>query len=360
MKNYYFFFLLIFLGWFQLRAQPILNNSIFPSVGTVIKTGIADSLQLSPGNAGANQSWDFSTLKPKANNGVVPLMFIATTGSPAAESFPTANLVGKFFVSDTINVYSYYKASSTDLVFLGTAVVNGKKISSTTSNETLLKVPLSFNGSFSSQSGQVSSNSGITTRSKTQKTLTYDAYGTLKMPNKTIANAVRIKSVVTRKDSTLFTGGGSFMDLTTTTYDWFVNDRANSLLSISSTLGSSKVQLTGLPDQITVLNNFAVTYALDLVTSVGDVKPELPFQVTIIGSNPVLHELQIQLNSDKLIHNAVFMVLDQAGKPLKMQPLELGVGIQTLKTDVSDFPVGTYYAVFKSGNALKTLPFLKL
>ena len=361
MKNYFLpGCISLFWGSF-LHAQPILNNSVFPSIGAVVKTTVGDTTKVNPGIAGSNQIWDFSNLKPSKISGSYDVSYILPAGTPGASIFPDANLVAKYVLSDTIVSYSYFQAGAGELKSLGNYLTIGKKASTTINTELFLKSPLSFNANFTDRFPQVMSNSGVTTRSLTTKTLTYDAFGALKMPNTVFKDVMRLKTISNRRDTTtLSTGGGTISNTTTTNYNWYVNGRVGALLTIVVSEGNTSIQIPNIPPQTIQTKNISVTFASDLVTSAIDLIPESVLDARIISSNPALEELSIQVFSKQALPNFSLVVFDLAGKPLKSQTLNLTPGQQTIKIALDHLPAGIYQAVLKQGNAVKALPFVKL
>jgi hypothetical protein len=361
MKNYFLpGFIFLFLGSF-LQAQPILNSSVFPSIGVVVKTTIGDTTQVNPGIAGSNQIWDFSNLKPSKTSGSYDLNYISPVGTPGSSIFPDANLVAKYVLSDTIVSYSYFQAGAGELKSLGNYLTIGKNASSTISKELFLKAPLSFNANFTDQFPQVFSNSGVTTRSLTTKTLTYDAFGALKMPNAVFKDVMRLKTISNRRDTTtITTGGGTISNTTTTNYNWYVNGRVGALLTIVVSEGYTSIQIPNIPPQTIQTKNVTVTFAADLVTSAADLIPESVLDARITSANPAQEELIIQVSSKQALLNFSLVVFDLAGKPLQSQTLNLTPGQQTIKISIDHLPAGIYQAVLKQGNAVKALPFVKL
>lgn len=345
----------------KIQAQPILNNSVFPSIGVVVKTTVGDTTQVNPGISGSNQIWDFSNLKPSKTTGSYDLNYISPVGTPGFTVFPSANLVAKYVLSDTIVSYSYFQANAGELKSLGNYLTIGKKASVTMNTELFLKAPLTFNANFTDLIPQVISNSGVTTRSLTTKTLTYDAFGALKMPNVIFKDVMRLKTISNRRDTTtISTGGGTISNSTTTTYNWYVNGRVGALLTIVVSEGSTTVQIPNIPPQTIQFKNTTITFASDLVTNTVDLIPESVLDAHIISANPAQEELNIQFFSKQAVPNLSLVVFDLAGKPLQNQTLNVVSGQQTIKITIGHLPAGVYQAVLKQGNTVKSLPFVKL
>ncbi len=95
----------------KIEAQISFLHTDLPSIGDSVFQ-IADTVsQPSLGNAGANQTWDFSTL---VNNGQDTIVFANAASTPYASSFPTANVA-----VNQDGGYVYFNNSSTELGMLG-------------------------------------------------------------------------------------------------------------------------------------------------------------------------------------------------------------------------------------------------
>jgi hypothetical protein len=53
----------------MLWAQPTLQMNVVGQIGDIVTFQVADTLNISQGNAGANQTWNFSNLKPESDLG---------------------------------------------------------------------------------------------------------------------------------------------------------------------------------------------------------------------------------------------------------------------------------------------------
>lgn len=92
-------------------AQITLNQGDIPTAGMALITAGSDTTGVTPGNAGTNQTWDFSfldTLTIDTTNYLMP------SEAPNNEDFPTANLV-----SFNEGAYFFNNVTSTELWGLG-------------------------------------------------------------------------------------------------------------------------------------------------------------------------------------------------------------------------------------------------
>src|SRR5258708_2319670 len=97
---------------------------------------------MSPGNAGANQTWDLSTLVAGTTTTVTA---VATAATPYATSFPNANLA----TYDGNTTYGYYKTSSTSWQNMGAVVyTTATTIIPYYDTEDLFHYPFTYNSTF--------------------------------------------------------------------------------------------------------------------------------------------------------------------------------------------------------------------
>ncbi len=96
---------------FSITAQITLNQSDFPSAGTAVIRAEANTNGVSPGSAGPNQTWDFSSLD---TINIDTTTFITPDEAPNSDDFPMANLV-----SYNLGVYTYNYINSNALWGIG-------------------------------------------------------------------------------------------------------------------------------------------------------------------------------------------------------------------------------------------------
>ena len=181
------------------QAQPVINNgnNMLP-VGSTDSIAVVTSASTSPGSAGANITWDFSALMPTVAGSA---KIVAPSATPYAATFPTATYAIELTpVGAPGSVYEYYNISSSkwDIVGSGYSVATPSG-NYTPNNKTMIPFPFTYNQSVTDTFQKMSS-------SVSTMTVTYDGYGTLKTPYKTINNVIRVK-----RDF----GGTDYF------YDWF-------------------------------------------------------------------------------------------------------------------------------------------
>jgi hypothetical protein len=237
-------------------AQPTLTSSgINPVVGDQINN--VSGSYVSPGNSGAAQTWDLSTM---TTGTPAPTTFITPSSTPYAASFPTAN-VG-YTVS---NSYLFYKTSSTAWKNAG-SVSSNNVILAYTDMEDLLRFPFNFNDTYTDPWATTFTNGGATFYRTGNTTVTADSYGTLITPSGTYSNVLRVHFVEDYQDSADVGGFPYIITYYNDEYMWYLNGNHNPVAVVYDLAvnGSSALQtgfyMTGV---MAVPENTAlISYAL--------------------------------------------------------------------------------------------------
>ena len=173
-------------------AQPSITSTSFNSYSDVGALYFASSTTIGFGSAGANQTWDFSSLV-LTNDG--NYSGVSVDSAPYSNEFANAN----FFVKNTYvgfeDIYDIFTINSAKLDILGSTTDIGTS-EIYTNPRTVFVFPFNYTNSFS-DTYQILGESLIDT------TITYDGYGTLITSFGTYPNVVRIKTV--EGDSVFYT-----------------------------------------------------------------------------------------------------------------------------------------------------------
>lgn len=250
------FLLLLFAGFNAtiVFAQPILTASgTNPVIGDIVST--YEGSYVAPGNAGANQTWDLSSM---TGTPAGTYTAVAVSSTPMGSSFPGSNIC---LVSDT--TYTYYNTTPSLFQFSGLAT--GTLLLSYSDPEDYLRFPCTYNSSYT-DTWAVSFTTSITFYRKGSSTVTADGYGTLKTPAGTYNNAMRIHTVQTYKDSADISGFPYIITYSNDEYMWYVDGThypVATLFSLSVNSGPPEQGATyiGLPLGINdpeVLNKFEI------------------------------------------------------------------------------------------------------
>lgn len=163
-------------------AQPIITNAEDFTIGTVLKFQKCNPTSVSAGSAGANQTWDFSTLTALPDTTTEWMLSPSSTTNGSL--FPTANQVEKY--SDGRFVYVNKTATENYLVgFIDTTSIYP---ATRYPNPMIFATrPLNY-GTIVTDTFTMAGSSAIGII-----TINPDAYGTLILPNGTHNNVLRIK-----------------------------------------------------------------------------------------------------------------------------------------------------------------------
>jgi hypothetical protein len=209
-------------------AQTTITSTVMPTVGYTYNFA-ADTLPADmptftvSAGSGTAQNWDYSTIF--ANTYAAPMAFVAPTGNPGASSFPNATLA-----TNESGNWAYFKTSANGLVIDGVdAMIQGSPaIIDYTPDEILIPTPFTYSNTVNNVYGATFSvtisSFPATVHHRANRTITADAFGTLKTPAGTYSNVLRIKTYEITSDSAFVFGSnaGNQYD-TTTTYNWVQN-----------------------------------------------------------------------------------------------------------------------------------------
>ncbi len=164
-------------------AQPSITSTSFNSYFDAGTFYLGSSSTIGIGAAGANQTWNFSSLVLTSDGNYSG---VAVASAPFSNQFVNAN----FFVKNTDvgfdDVYDIFTINSAKLDNLGSTTDSGTSLIYT-NPRTVYVFPFNYTNSFT-DTYQILGESLINTR------ITYDGYGTLITAFGTFPNVVRIKT----------------------------------------------------------------------------------------------------------------------------------------------------------------------
>lgn len=185
MKTIFTFVLIMFaaLAW----AQPEITQANLPQTGDHVVIAICSN-PVNPGNSGAMQTWDMSSLTQTEEQSFT---YIPPAEGPLADSFPEATLCAQSWQDD----YSYYKVNASALTVEGHVVTTGANDTTIivfSDSEQILELPYTMASSFVDNFEGVSyiPNFGAFPFDGTLD-FEADGYGTLILPTGTYNNVVR-------------------------------------------------------------------------------------------------------------------------------------------------------------------------
>lgn len=213
---------------------PTITSSIFGKVGDKQVSYAADTSGITPGSAGANQTWDFTNLKPNTNGDSIVTNLVAPSSTPYAADFPSATIAANSVSGQSIVFMDISAGKSEMLGFVTSA--QGQTIKNKYSNSLIqYTTPMSINYTHNDIfAGQYEVN-GITIYSRGTVNVNADAYGTVLMPGgKTYNNVLRAHSFQRNIDS-MDVGFSSVIITTETESYTFVQDgRKEPIITITN------------------------------------------------------------------------------------------------------------------------------
>ena len=245
-KNVSLFFIVVLaLLYNQVYAQPTLTASgSNPSVGDSFTNAVGD--YVNPGNPGADQTWDLSSMFMTET---FTLTYADPSTTPYGNDFPGANLAE--ISSPPFDQISYYNTSWAAFQFHG-AVFNGLRLPYS-DPEDLLRFPLTYNDSYVDNWEVQFVSEGDTYYRRGVTTATVDGYGTLITPDTTYNNVLRIHYVQDYQDSVEIHGAQHLITYHCDLHLWYTNGIPHKLArvhSLTSSVGYSESQGVYLSDYV--------------------------------------------------------------------------------------------------------------
>ncbi len=344
----------------SLFAQPQLQMNVVPEIGDVVTFYEADTNGVTQGNAGANQTWNFSGLQPLVGVDPVQYFYLAPANTPPqyASKFPTANLAIRIGLPSDTAVYGYSNKSSSQWELLG---LKNDLIEQVYTNTDIQLKTLSYNGSFTDNfTNYTDAGTGFVFYGTGTRTITYDAYGTLQTPAGTFQNAMRLKGVSSQVDSVNFGVGEIINHTELTVYDWVVANQPGVLVSVYYTRTITETRFPGLDTLIEDSGVFkSVNYIDNLSVGTFDRPAELAgVAVGFAGANPASDQLDLKITTEKS-QDLQLLLTNIEGKVLSSQSLTLAAGENQVSLPVSHLLAGAYFATLTDGRALRTLTWQK-
>jgi hypothetical protein len=197
----------------QSVAQITLTSSNNPAPGDVDFYSSCDTTNISPGNAGINQTWNFTSLTRLDSTTV---SFVSASSTIYAGQFPGSNIASTSDMTD----YNFFTTSETGILINGNA---GPGLTANYSDPQLfMQYPFNFNSNVTDNfAANFTSGSFETYRTGTT-TISGDAWGTINLPSGSFPNALRVKYVIVTNDSS---NTGVVLTSTLTSYNWFAAGR---------------------------------------------------------------------------------------------------------------------------------------
>jgi hypothetical protein len=313
------------------QAQPSLTSANYLAVlGEHFKLKMANYLP--PGNAGANQTWNFSALTTSSNT---TLDYLSRSAAPYPANVPAATLVSKSSAGE----YQYAQTTTSALKIHG-AYVAAQNMFITYSNSMDIAFPKNYNSTSTDTYKASYTTNGLNFIRSGTATFTYDGYGTVITPAGTFTNVVRLKTTdVVRDSASLAPGFPYIINITIETYDYIKPGVHHPIARMTKLTSGTNIQYRGLYLDYAALGEeeeLAKELELNLfpnpATSVATLQYKLktPAEVKISLVNMIGEEV---------------LVLKQGNVPAESQKQEIPVG---------DLPKGVYFVRLNIGNEVFT------
>ncbi|KAA3610754.1 MAG: T9SS C-terminal target domain-containing protein [Calditrichaeota bacterium] len=194
-------------------------------LGLIGKSGTVEEdtsgfINVSPGPAGANQTWDFSTTSLVAEESIME--FLDPKNTCCADSFPSSNFANLQYYSgeNPDSVYGYFEVTSSSIYFFGVA---GKEDDSTSVlflDEDIAPLPLNYGASWTSVSSDTFFGGVFAVVFRDSTYSEVDAWGSITVPAGTF-ESLRIRDNYTEYEYVYFDGSIVSSDTSTTiNYEW--------------------------------------------------------------------------------------------------------------------------------------------
>lgn len=329
---------------------PTITSSVLPKVGDMQVVYMADTTGVTPGPSGANQTWDFTNLRPTANNDSSVSTIVAPSSTPYAADFPNATAAANS-ASGQSTVFMDFSAGKSEMLGFVTSV-QGQTIKNKYSNSLIqYTTPMAFNYTHNDNfAGQYQAN-GITIYSRGTVNVNADAYGTVLMPGgKTYNNVLRAHSFQRNIDS-MNVGAGAFIITTETESYTFVQDgRKEPIITITNTSQESPSGTTY--SKIVTFNN--------KVAAVSGITEEGNFNRNTfrIYPNPSASRSINVITSGENAGTTNIFVINQLGQLVKsFHNLNMGAGTNNFTLSLDELPKGIYqvHVQTNTGNSVQKL-----
>lgn len=224
---------------------------------------------VSPGSAGANQTWNFSNLTSTGNQ----------TSNVSSSSSNGANIVVNY--SGGTNIHYKTDASSQEIKYITTN--NSSTIFNYSNGEKTLQFPLSLNTTYTDNFRATFSTNGFPSVRSGSNVLIADGYGTLILPGQTLTDVVRTKLTQQYADTISLSGSPYIINYSSEVYYWYKAGYKAPVLSLTA---------------ITALNQTTYGGSYTSNTNIGIQKIENINKITVLG-NPFSENLTFSIEAKK-------------------------------------------------------------
>jgi hypothetical protein len=314
MKKQLRFFFAATLASAGMLAQPTITaTGINPVIGDHLSI-VTSTVVPAPGSAGANQTWNLSTMTGTAATNTI----VASSSTTYSASFPNANVA-----TSTAGAQVYYKTSATAWQFYG--VQQGTLTMAYSNPEDLMRFPFTYTNNYTDSWSTTFTNSGVTFYRTGADSITADGYGTLTTPAGTFGGVLRVHIVQNYQDSTTF---GNII-YRNDEYMWYLNNNHYPIATVYTLTTSGNPASSG-------------SYMTNVAVGIEEQAAELAS--CKLFPNPVSNvvNLSLTLDAPQQVEIKLFNSLgSQVGSPVVA---ESTAGSNTYHLNTTGFPEGIYFA----------------
>ncbi len=333
------FLLAILVVASQSFAQNTLTSANNPVVGNIDKNYLCDTVNLSEGNSGSNQTWNFTNLTITDSSTV---NFVSVGSTPYAAQFPNSNIAS----TNDNSSFNYFNTSQTNILVNGFA---GADLTIPYSNaETFLEYPFTFNSTFTDQFASVYNAFGAETYRTGTTTVSGDAWGTINLPNGNFSNALRVNYFTQTRDSSNI-GVPLVTDIISRSYVWFAPGRKFPVFQIIYTY----ISLNGTP----FVGSKVIDYSPSSpVIGINIISNETPSGYELSQNYPNPFNPSTKINFAVPVSGLVSLVIfNELGREVeKLVNQNLNAGSYEFDWNAAEYPSGVYFYRLESDQFVET------
>lgn len=313
---------LLFFGFSSMAQPTITGTGVNPVIGETVTThGAAFN---SPGNSGANQTWNFASWVSTSTSITHVVNPSSTTHGG---SFPYANTA---FTTEGSAVVAYYKYNSSAMQNFG-SYINVVMVYS--NPEDLMRYPFTFNNTYTDAWSTQFVNGGYTFYRTGTSTVTADGYGTLITPNGTFTNVLRVHLVQSYQDSA-YIGVPYIITYNNDEYMWYKDGLHFQLASTYNLTTSQGSTMTGAS---WAGSTSGVETLSNIISSLR------------LYPNPASNNISIDITLEKKQKVEINLYNSLGQKLNAYRVLEGEMGENFLQIDVEQLPEGVYLVEILAG-----------
>lgn len=330
---------LLFLATAGLFAQPTIPQ-ISLQVGDALVLDVVFPITAA-GPGGPNVVWDFSTTA--FSGAEFPYTAQTAASTPYAAQFPAATMALFTDMSYEFNGYFYFNFNG-GFTELGNVFIDNFDVQQhiPTDPLTFYTTPLNISSSGSDTYSSLSETAYGDLQTSGTHTWTVDGYGTLKLPNATYTDVLRIHAVQDEEITIIWSGEPMFTTpVSREEWRWVKAGIPYPLLVFS----------LDTEDGETEVSSQAALVSFNGPTSVNE-REGVPVQ---LFPNPAYHQLQVQMPAYGLVSMRVF---DALGRVVMVDNTTSAGDLRHIM-DVSELPAGVYALELIGSNGRSTANFIK-